>query len=80
MDGSRRRESLAPDKNTGRFSLQGQEAGAAGDVGTVCDGREQRSAGTIVAGTFRCGYHKGDKGTAEAQFKSKCLIFNEIAL
>lgn len=81
MDGyRRRRELLAPDKNAGRFSLQGQEAGAAGDVCTVYDGREQGSAGTIGAGTFPCSHHMGDKGTAEAQFKSKCLIFNQIAL
>lgn len=81
MDGYRRRGELStPDKNAGRLSLQGQEGGAAGDVCAVCDGRKQGSAGTILAGTFRCGYHMGDKDTTEVQFKSKCLIFNQIAL
>lgn len=81
MDGyRRRRELLTPDKNAGRFSLQGQEAGVAGDACTVCDGRKQGSVGAILAGTFRCGHHMGDKDTAEAQFKSRALTFNQIAL
>ena len=81
MDGyRRRRELLTPDKNAGRFSLQGQEAGVAGDACTVCDGRKQGSVGAILAATFRCGHHMGDKDTAEAQFKSRALTFNQIAL
>lgn len=81
MDGyRRRRELLTPGKNAGRLSLQGQEAGTAGDACTVCDGRKQGSVGAILAGTFRCGHHMGDEDTAEAQFKSRGLTFNQIAL